>query len=221
MTFLTPVLEEGVFTTVQVGNLAVPTINQQKREECGGCCVGLVLRMTGSANANAISPQMLRTESQNHKAYYRPHPAEVIVGPRPDGLGDVMRAIRSLNTQGRTYFGLSSANIVRMLERAYGQLHAKFRRTKDSLAILTVLEATSVERPLIVAVDWDTERRHFVVACGYRFITCDEVLFSDPIFGAGWLKVKLRQAIIGRGITLQYKPAPDTRGQIGGDCITF
>lgn len=209
----------------------VPGIRQEKNAECACCCVGIVLRLVGHPGADAITPAMLRVESQKYDGGYRPSPADVIPGEKPEGLGAAMGLLKRsmeearqrghLAESGPEHLGAKFDNIVRML-KGYGYPGAAWVRSQH---ILLDLQKASLRRPLILSArfPWGD---HFVVACGHRELrkahggarTLEyENLFSDPRYGVGWLKPYREDG----GPAVTYQPAEGVQGRLYDQYLSF
>jgi len=237
LSFLSEVVGNG-FQWRYVDAYRVPCVRQAKGAECGPCCVGLILRLIKHDGADAITPAMLRAESQRYARGYRPYPGDVIPGPTPDELGatmgklkEGMNDLRPLATpdekarlgwpapgEDTQFFGSSLANLEQMLN-GYGCQDTTLHWVPS---LMPLLGLTSIARPLIVAIRWRPNGRHFVVVCGHRQLRrprrlatdnpmIDEYLFSDPAYGVGWLTVTSNQV---------YVPQSGIEGDLTGDYLS-
>lgn len=185
------------FSTTQVSGFGtVPSIAQQKGQDCGPSCVGLVLRMTGYQDADSITPQDLRTASQQAGGRgYRPAVGDVVQRNRGggalagQGMGDAMRAAIQAGEGGSRFVqqlddsGTYYENLASMLKDKYGYSSANGYVARD---IKDLLRGASFANPYIVNVVWELGGAHWVVCCGFtrhrfsRSVFC----FSDPSYGA-------------------------------------
>ena len=189
MAFLTKAPGKGTFTTLTVGGTKVPAINQEKLEDCGPSCIGLVLRMTKYKNADAIPSAWLRAASQASSGLsYSPAAADVggvkgapqpLAAPAQIMNGSVQKD-RSTGTYGN--------NLAATLSEQYGYASAA---SKSSAAIKDLLRGAALAKPFIVNVVWENGGGHWVVCCGHKgaFIGHGSYLFSDPYFGVGWIEI--------------------------------
>ncbi len=188
-------------TTPVAGFGEVPSIEQERLEDCGPSCVGLVLRLTGHTDAASITPQDLRSASQRAGGRsYRP--AFTDANPlfrgggtsaggalAGRGMGDAMRAAIQAGAGGTRFVqrlddsGTYYENIANTLKDVYGYGAASGDQATD---IKTLLRGASFANPYIVNVEWEGGGAHWVVCCGFkrhrfsRSVFC----FSDPYYGA-------------------------------------
>lgn len=77
---------KGTFGVYKIDGQDIPVINQERKEDCGPSCIGLILGMMGHAAASSVTAAYLRALSQDpatQGAAYRPAPedAGVIITP--------------------------------------------------------------------------------------------------------------------------------------------
>ncbi|MGA3402461.1 MAG: hypothetical protein ABSC95_24895 [Acetobacteraceae bacterium] len=218
MTYLTVAPGHGAFTTVNVGGVKVPAIRQEKLEDCGPSCIGLVLRMTKYAGADGILPSALRSASQASSGfYYRPAPSDVVRGTSTalNNLALIMSGSIAKDRDTGTY----GNNIAATLREQYGFGKAK---SQESTAIKEILRGATFANPYIVNVAWEGGGGHWIVACGHKgvFIGHGSYLFSDPYYGVGWITIP-RETTGGGMKQPSYEPAAGARGHFSGWYISL
>lgn len=118
---------------------------------------------------------------------------------------------RSLPNESNAHLGTGMANLASILRRI-GYKNAKFSRSDD---LKSLLRATSLKSPIIVAVAWEDGGSHFSVVCGHE---TKAYLVLDPYYGAGWLQMPRDD--VGGIKQPTYQPAHDARGHLNGAFVS-
>ena len=213
MAFLTKVPGVGQFMTITVDGMKVPGIQQEKLEDCGPSCVGLVLRMARYDGADTITPANLRAASQLSVGGYRPA-VDDVVQEAPSPAMHALAAIMKGAIGGRGT-GTYAVGLVAMLQDQYGYKKAQLRNLNSALGFGD-LSTPTLAKPVIAHVAWEGGGGHWSVVCGYR---AGMLLYSDPYYGVGWLNFQVET--VGGIKQPKYVPQIGARGHFSGTVISI
>lgn len=218
MAYLQKAPGKGSFGTIQIGSVKVPVINQEKDEDCGPSCIGLVLRLVGHLKGMQATPTTLRANSQSvGDLGYRPsaRDAGATITAGQSLLAAVMK--NSLPNQEDSHTGTGAKNLANVLKTKYGFVKANASWATE---IKSTLRSASFNNPVIVLCSWEGGGGHFAVVCGYnsKLFGRGAYLITDPYYGAGWLELPRDD---NGGIKQpSYMPAQNARGHLNGWRVT-